>query len=41
MKKIITAAGLAAVCVGSVQAQSSVTVYGIIDAGMQEETLES
>ncbi|MBT8603369.1 porin [Polynucleobacter paneuropaeus] len=33
MKKIITAAGLAAVCASGVQAQSSVTVYGIIDAG--------
>jgi predicted porin len=33
MKKVITAVGLVAAFVGAVQAQSSVTVYGIIDAG--------
>ena len=33
MKKVLTAVGLIAACTGAVQAQSSVTVYGIMDAG--------
>lgn len=33
MKKVITAVSLVAACSGAAQAQSSVTVYGIIDAG--------
>ena len=33
MKKVMTAVGLVAACAGAAQAQSSVIVYGIIDAG--------
>lgn len=33
MKKVMTTVGLLAACTGAVQAQSNVTVYGIIDAG--------
>lgn len=33
MKKVLAAVGLIAASTGAVQAQSSVTVYGIIDAG--------
>lgn len=33
MKKVLTAVGLVAACAGAAQAQSNVTIYGIVDLG--------
>jgi predicted porin len=41
MKKLLIATAALAMVAGTVQAQSSVTVYGIVDAGIQETTTDT